>query len=71
MKAIEWSACPLVIRDPDGGEWLVVKSSPRAPVEGLIVNCLDGESVEDVAYMFEVDVDEVRAILQYYQDCAD
>jgi hypothetical protein len=45
--------------DPDGGDWLVMKLAPRVPIEALIVSHLDGESVEDVAGMFEVDVDEV------------
>jgi hypothetical protein len=44
--------------------------SPRAPVEGLIVNYLDGETIEDVAYMFEVDVELTRAVIQYYLDRA-
>jgi hypothetical protein len=70
FAAIEWSGCPLVQRDPDGGDWPVMKSAPSAPVEGLIVNYLDGESIEDVAYMFEVDLEEVRAIIRYYLDRA-
>ena len=68
FAVIDWSDCPLVMADPDGGDWLVTKSNPRTSVEGVIVNILDDERIETVAYMFEVDVDEVRAILQYYQD---
>jgi hypothetical protein len=42
MKDIDRSECPLVIRDPDGGDWLVMKSSPRVPVQGFINSHLDG-----------------------------
>jgi hypothetical protein len=59
MADLDWSDCPPVMDDPDGGDWLVMKLAPRVPIEALIVSHLDGESVEDVAGMFEVDVDEV------------
>jgi len=48
----------------------VLRAHPRLPVEALIYNHLDGETIEDVAYMFEVDLEQTRAIVQYYLDRA-
>jgi uncharacterized protein (DUF433 family) len=71
LDAIDWSQCPLVQRDLDFyGGVLAVREHPRLPVEALIYNYLDGETIETVAYMFEVDVELVRAIVQYYLDHA-
>ena len=56
--------------EPEGGDWLVMQSAPRASVPGLILNHLDGKSVEDVAYMFDCPVDEARAIIRLYTDRA-
>jgi uncharacterized protein (DUF433 family) len=44
----------------------MVREHPRLPVQALIYNHLDGETIESVAYMFEVDVELVRAIVSYY-----
>jgi uncharacterized protein (DUF433 family) len=71
LDAIDWSGCPLVWRDPDYcGGILTVCEHPRLPVEALIYNYLDGDTIETVADMFEVDVKLVRAIVQYYLDHA-
>jgi uncharacterized protein (DUF433 family) len=71
LDAIDWSGCPLVWHDPDYfGGVLLVREHPRLPVEALIYNHLDGETIETVAYMFEVDEELVRAIVQYYLDHA-
>ena len=68
FASIDWSACPLVMPDREGGDWLVLRSAPRVSVQGLILNHLDGERSETVAAMFECPVDEVRAIIRYYLD---
>ena len=71
LDAIDWSSCPVVQRDPNFyGGILAVRAHPRLPVEALIYNYLDGETIETVAYMFEVDVELARAIIQYYLDRA-
>jgi hypothetical protein len=55
LDAIDWTACPHVQRDPAfHGGVLAVREHPRLPVEALIYNYLDGETIETVAYMFEV-----------------
>ena len=63
---IDWSDCPLVHRHPDflGGA-LAMRHRPRMPVEALIVNYNGGHSIEDVAAMYELPIDEVREIIQY------
>ena len=67
LDVIDWSACPLVWRDPDYcGGILTVREHPRLPVQALIYNHLDGETTETVAFMFEVDEQSVRAIVGYY-----
>ena len=72
LDAIDWSGCPLVWRDPDYcGGILTVREHPRLPVQALIYNYLDGETIETVAFMFEVDVELVRAIVSYYMGHAD
>jgi hypothetical protein len=65
MQDIVWTDCPLV--QLDFAPWPVLRSSPRTPIEALVVNHLDGETVPDIAYMFEVDENEVGAIIAYYQ----
>ena len=71
LDAIDWSHCPLVQCDPNfHGGVLAVCEHPRLPVEALIYNYLDGDTIETVADMFEVDVKLVRAIVQYYLDHA-
>jgi uncharacterized protein (DUF433 family) len=62
---IDWSNCPLVTPEPEGGDWLVMRSAPRLGVEVLVVNYNDGESIETLAYMFECPIDDVRAIIDY------
>jgi uncharacterized protein (DUF433 family) len=64
--AIDWSDCPLVQLDSDyhyGAP--TMRSSPHTLVQALVVNYHDGESIEDLAYIFECPVDEVRAIIDY------
>ena len=69
IEAMDWSDCPLVQRDPAFyGGTLALREHPRLPVQALVVNYLDGETIETVAYMFEVDVDLTRAIIRYYLD---
>jgi len=71
LNDIDWSDCPFVQYDPNYcGGVLVLRAHPRLPVEALIYNHLDGETIEDVAYMFEVDLEQTRAIVQYYLDRA-
>jgi uncharacterized protein (DUF433 family) len=68
-RDIDWSDCPLVIRDPNFyGGVRALREHPRLPVEALIHNHLDGETIETVAYMFDVDVEQVRAIVEYYRE---
>jgi uncharacterized protein (DUF433 family) len=65
---IDWSDCPQVQRTPGriSGAWAMV-SAPRMSVAGLIENFNAGHSIEEVAAMFDgLDVDDVRAIIQYY-----
>jgi uncharacterized protein (DUF433 family) len=44
---------------------LAMRSSPRMPVEALIVNYNDGLGIKEVAAMYEVLADEVRQIIRY------
>jgi uncharacterized protein (DUF433 family) len=67
MQEIDWSACPLVVRDPSfHGGVPALRDHPRLPVEALVHNFLDGETIEDVAFMFAIDVELTRQIIQYY-----
>lgn len=63
---IDWSGCPEVVIDPDfyGGE-PVVKCMKRLPVEALVVNYWDGETAEDLAFMFHCPLDVVQAVIAY------
>jgi uncharacterized protein (DUF433 family) len=73
VRVIDWSDCPLVQchRDYLGGA-PAMKSSPRMPVEALIVNYESGLSVEEIAALYAgpLIVDEVREIIRYYMDRA-
>jgi uncharacterized protein (DUF433 family) len=63
---------PPVQRHPDypGGAF-ALRPSTRMPVEGLIANYTDGCSAEEIAAVFEMDVQKVRQIARHYVDRAD
>src|SRR5215469_685705 len=64
MPAIDWSQCPDVESVPGrcSGAWVARDS--RVMVEGILDNAEDC-SVEEVADMFELPVDQVRRILRF------
>jgi uncharacterized protein (DUF433 family) len=65
-KAMDWSHCPDVERDPEklSGTWIVRGS--RVPVQAVIDNARDGFSPEAISEMFEgVPVARVRGILRF------
>ena len=65
MKSVEtdWSDCPAAERIPGkvSGAWLL--KDTRLPVDAVIGNFDAGESPRDIAALFDVPQDKVRAIL--------
>jgi uncharacterized protein (DUF433 family) len=63
---IDWSACPVVERDPQrvSGAW--VFRDTRVPIAALFENLEDGAQISQFVEWFPgVSLDQVRAVLEY------
>ncbi len=65
MTGIDWSDCSIVETDPEKMGGLPTVRDWRITADSLIENHDDGLSAEEIAAMFELPVDDVRAILAY------
>lgn len=63
---IDWSACPLVQRDPNyvSGQ-PALRSDPRMTVEPLVESADLGMSAADISDAYGVPADTVRSLLAY------
>ncbi len=65
---MDWSGCEYVERVPGrlGGAPVVRNSRVRADT---LIECIElGESVEQIADNYELDIEDVRAVLRFAQD---
>lgn len=63
---IDWSACPLVQRDPNyvSGQ-PALRSDPRMTVEPLVESADLGMSVADISEVYGIPADTVCSLLAY------
>jgi uncharacterized protein (DUF433 family) len=62
---MDWSQCELVEVVPGRVSGLPVIRGSRVPADQVLENHDAGESVEDIAYNFDLKPDDVRAVLAY------
>jgi uncharacterized protein (DUF433 family) len=62
---MNWRDCPLVEINPRKVSGVPVLKGTRMPVEGILENYADGLPAEEIAEVFEVPADSVRALIAY------
>lgn len=65
MTDIDWSDCPIVERDPEKMGGVPTVRAWRLSADSVVENYDDGMSPEEIAPMFHVPLEDVRAILAY------
>jgi uncharacterized protein (DUF433 family) len=62
---MDWSKCELVETVPGKVSGVPLLRGTRVPADGIVENFEAGESAEQIAYNFDLDAREVRAVLAY------
>ena len=62
---MDWSGCEMVEVVPGKVSGLPVMRGSRVPADQVLENHDAGESVEDISYNFDLNPDDVRAVLVY------
>jgi uncharacterized protein (DUF433 family) len=62
---MDWSGCEMVEVVPGKVSGLPVIRGSRVPAEQVLENHDAGESVEDIAYNFDLKLDDIRTVLTY------
>jgi uncharacterized protein (DUF433 family) len=62
---MDWSGCELVEVVPGKVSGLPVIRGSRVPADQILENHDAGESVEDIAYNFDLKPDDIRFVLTY------
>lgn len=64
-EQLDWSGFPLARRDPlrVSGAWTLGES--RLPIASITDNWDGGASMEEIAAMFDVAAEDVRAVLEF------
>ena len=62
---MDWSGCDTIEVVPGRVSGLPVIRGSRVPADQVLENHDAGESVEDIAYNFDLNPDDVRAVLAY------
>ncbi len=62
---MDWSCCEGVEVVPGKVSGLPVIRGSRVPADQVLENHDTGESVEDIAYNFDLKPDDIRAVLTY------
>ncbi len=63
--AVDWSGCPIVEVVPGKVSGAPVIRGSRVPADQVIENHDAGESPEDIAYNFDLNLEDIRAVLAY------
>jgi uncharacterized protein (DUF433 family) len=63
--AIDWSGCQAVEVIPGKVSGVPIIRGSRVPADQIIENHDAGETVEDIAYNFDLKPDDIRAVLAY------
>ena len=62
---IDWSGCKVVEVIPGKVSGVPILRGSRVPADQVLENYDSGESVEDIAYNFDLKPDDIRAVLAY------
>jgi uncharacterized protein (DUF433 family) len=62
---MDWSGCDMIEVVPGKVSGLPVIRGSRVPADQVLENHDAGESVEDIAYNFDLNPDDIRAVLAY------
>jgi uncharacterized protein (DUF433 family) len=62
---MDWSGCEMVEVVPGKVSGLPVIRGSRVPADQILENHAAGESVEDIAYNFDLKPDDIRFVLTY------
>jgi uncharacterized protein (DUF433 family) len=62
---VDWSGCNLVEVIPGKVSGVPIIRGSRVPADQVIENHDAGESPEDIAYNFDLNLEDVRALLAY------
>jgi uncharacterized protein (DUF433 family) len=62
---MDWSGCDMIEVVPGKVSGLPVIRGSRVPADQVLENHGAGESVEDIAYNFDLKPDDIRAVLAY------
>jgi uncharacterized protein (DUF433 family) len=63
--AVDWSGCPIVEVVPGKVSGVPIIRGSRVPADQVIENYDAGESPEDIAYNFDLNPEDIRAVLAY------
>ena len=62
---MDWSGCPYVEVIPGKVSGVPLVRNSRVQADAVLENHESGESVEDIAYNFDLNPDDIRAVLAY------
>jgi uncharacterized protein (DUF433 family) len=62
---VDWSGCPIVEVVPGKVSGVPIIRGSRVPADQVIENYGAGESPEDIAYNFDLNPEDIRAVLAY------
>ena len=62
---MDWSECPYVEVIPGKVSGVPLVRNSRVQADAVLENHESGESVEDIAYNFELDPEDIIAVLSY------
>jgi uncharacterized protein (DUF433 family) len=62
---MDWSGCDMIEVVPGKVSGLPIIRGSRVPADQVLENHDAGESVEDIAYNFDLKPDDIRAVLAY------
>jgi uncharacterized protein (DUF433 family) len=62
---MDWSGCEVVETVPGKVSGRPVLKGTRVPAEAVVENFESGESVEEIAYNFDLNPDDIKNVLAY------
>ena len=62
---MDWSNCEIVETVPGKVSGQPILRGTRVPADAVVENFESGESVEEIAYNFDLNPDDIRTVLKY------
>jgi uncharacterized protein (DUF433 family) len=63
--SVDWSGCEVVEIVPGKVSGVPLLRGTRVPADAVVENYESGESVEEIAFNFDLNVDAIRRVLAY------